>query len=219
MRVNLDNSRLHKPRMYSPRMGHVELTLTGSYSIDDTVDAPNVFFFNGGASVRSIFLPAVSPDAGQMVIIANTGNTSNLSILDHNGVGIVTVVPHTMGVFLSSSSGTWSTITSSGPAPSWTSQDVTAPTGTIAATDSEVRVNRNGVVVLTLPNVEAWYMQHQDLQSSLLISDVGGHATASNITINPTGPDTINSLASIAITADYGAFRLRRLATGLWSIV
>ena len=52
--------------------------------------------------------------------------------------------------------------------------------------------------------------------SPLTIVDIGGHATATPITILPAGAQLIMGQASIQITNDYGSFALVPLEAGGW---
>ena len=96
---------------------------------------------------------------------------------------------------------------------------ITAATYQILTTDSFVYVSRAGIVTLTLPDAAAWLAEDaHGAPFQLIIQDVSGAAFTNNITINRAGSDTVNGLTSITITSDYGGYKLRPAASGLWVI-
>ena len=96
---------------------------------------------------------------------------------------------------------------------------VTTATYTILPTDGSVYVNRAGTATLTMPAAAAWLAAVGHVAPfQLLIQDVSGSASVNNITINRAGADTMNGLTSITITSDYGGYKLRSAASGLWVI-
>ena len=82
-----------------------------------------------------------------------------------------------------------------------------------------------GAVTLNLPSAKAsargpqaipgqWYL------ALVTIADVGGQAGSFNYTINPAAGETISGLASIRLSAPYGAYVLKPiLETGGWTLL
>lgn len=89
-----------------------------------------------------------------------------------------------------------------------------AGTYAIDPSTSLVEVNVVGAVTVTLPSAANPSAGAQALpalfaKNPITIVDVGGHANANPITINPASvSDTIMGLASIQIGVDYGGFTL-----------
>ena len=85
-----------------------------------------------------------------------------------------------------------------------------------------ITVNIAGLVTINLwnptqPTIPAGALPGPYMGLPLTIVDIGGHAAADNITINPSAGKTIMGLASISITSDFGGFILRpNLANGNW---
>lgn len=95
-------------------------------------------------------------------------------------------------------------------------QTITTATYVVLPADAIIYVNRAGTVTLTLPDAAAWLAAHPTGQ--LIIQDISGAASTNNITINRAGSDTINGLTSVTITSDYGGYKLRPAASGLWVV-
>ena len=103
--------------------------------------------------------------------------------------------------------------------PSASTRTVTAATDTIQATDTIVYVNRAGAVTITLSDAAAWLAAAgHTTEVQLIIQDVSGASSTNTITINRAGSDTVNGLTSVTITTDYGGYKLRPAASGLWVI-
>src|SRR5947209_6375152 len=90
---------------------------------------------------------------------------------------------------------------------------VTTGTTTLLPGTSLVLVDVAAVVTIQLPSSIASLAGAQTIPYGyamvpITIIDLGGHARNFNITILPFGTETIDGLASITITANYGAFTL-----------
>jgi len=101
----------------------------------------------------------------------------------------------------------------------------TAGTTTLLVGTTLVTVNINGLVSIQLPSSKAstgataGALPGLSLGLPITIVDIGGFASDANpITILPYGSELIMGLASIQITAPYGAYTLLpRLTTGGWT--
>lgn len=60
-----------------------------------------MFFLDPGAATRTVFLPAVSPQAGQQYFVSNLSSTQDLNVVDTDGVAIRVLQEGETGVFLS----------------------------------------------------------------------------------------------------------------------
>jgi hypothetical protein len=224
-RLNLEDSIIRNPRMLSASYGIIRFNLTGTFVIPP--DGPTMHFLDPGGADRTVFLPAITPQAGQELYVANMSATKNLLVVDSNGIPVATVLADSTAVFISFIAGWRFLMTAAGAVTppivteinAWTTQDVTAATATIAATDSEVYVNRAGAVTLTLPDAELWFAAHSFKTSSLLIKGINGAEGVNNILINRAGADVIDSLTSYTITSNFGGVHLRRVAAAKWGIV
>jgi hypothetical protein len=89
------------------------------------------------------------------------------------------------------------------------STSVTASTYTTVGTDAFLQVNYAGAVTISLQaaSARAGY--------PVTIKDISAAAQTNNITITPNGADTIEGLASIKITSNWGGFTLYPI-TGGW---
>jgi len=74
----------------------------------------------------------------------------------------------------------------------------------------DVLVNIAGAVTVNLPAAST--------RSGVPVSivDIGGNATAHNITINANGAETIKGSSSLTISANYGGVTLWPISTGNW---
>ena len=76
-----------------------------------------------------------------------------------------------------------------------------------------VTVNVAGAVTLNLPKAHSPAKATGQLglfvQNPITIVDIGGHATANPITINPNGSETIMGLSSITLSVNYGGYTLK----------
>lgn len=107
-----------------------------------------------------------------------------------------------------------------GPSVGWTYAPdqnewsiILAGVTTIYAGTNLVKVNVAGLVSVQLfsslnPSVPAGVAPGTFVVSPLTVIDLGGHATAFPITILPAAGELIAGLASLQISADYGAFTL-----------
>lgn len=113
------------------------------------------------------------------------------------------------------------------PAPNNSVLKVTAAgtvTLNLSTTLVEVYVNADGVVI-QLPSAKssaagAGSNPGTFVSRSVIIIDSGGFAYAHNIVIKPFGSETIDSLAQIAITTNFGAYVLNpNTEFGGWTLV
>lgn len=220
MRSNIDHANIRSPRLLSPAHGTLVYVLSGTFVIP--AEGPTLYFLDGGALDRTVFLPVITSRAGQQHWIFNLSITNALNIVDSNGVAVVTIPANGNSVLSSYASG-WRALLgatgSSDESALYTSHTVTSNSLVIPATASEVFVNFAGAVTLTLPDTAAWFAAHLKATSHLLIKDISGAGAANNITINRAGADTIDGATSFTITSNYGGVKLRRVAATLWGIV
>lgn len=224
MRTALEDNVIRSPRIFNASYGGIKLALTGDFVIPQ--DAGPLQFLDPGVADRSVFLPVILPQSGQLFYVLNTGTSRTLNVVDSVGIAVGSVLAGTTGVFFSFAGGWVASIPSAGSTPpivtamqNWTRQNVVAATGTGVATDSEIYFNRAGVIAFTLPDVELWFTAHPVMGSFILLKDISGNASANNITITAAGTDTIEGVASVPITGDWGGFKLGRIAAGKWGIV
>jgi hypothetical protein len=101
----------------------------------------------------------------------------------------------------------------------------TGGTTTVQKGNTLVTVNFNGAVTIQLPTAKAnaaggMTIPAEQSANPLTVVDIGGFANAHNITILPFGSETIDGLASIAITTNYGAFTLKPdIVNGGWTLL
>lgn len=222
MRTNLEQALIDRPRILSPLHEILRFDLTGTFVIP--TNGAEYQFLNGGLSDRTIFLPAISPTGGQFFMINNVGVTNDLNVVNSLGVAQATVQEASSAIFVSSRTG-WSVLPVLSSASSalltkmllWSTQTITAGTGTVASTDVHVWVNFAGAVALTMPDAAAWLTAHPF--SDLVIKDISGAAGANNITLNRAGSDLMDGAASLDITSNFGGFRFKVSAANKWSIV
>jgi hypothetical protein len=149
MRSNLQNNLIVNPRLYGQQHGIVRFSLSGIFIIP--TDGPNMYFLDPGVAPRTVYLPAISPAAGQQYYISNLG-TRNLNIVDANGVSVGIVAPGDTIMFLSYIVGWQRAVQSVGASVSI--QTVTGATGTILAGTDRLIINRTAPVTtnLTMPD-------------------------------------------------------------------
>jgi hypothetical protein len=88
-----------------------------------------------------------------------------------------------------------------------------------------IQVNTLGAVTIVLPAAggfptPAIANPGLNVDSQIVIVDVGGNAQAHPITIQPTAGDTIMGLASIQITVNYGGYTLLPIPTArIWNSI
>lgn len=114
MRSNLEDVRVRKPRIGSPRFETTQFVLTGTFVIPS--DGSPFQFLDPSASDRTVFLPAITNQGGQLFYIANLSATNVLNVVDSNGVAVGTVVSSGMGIFVSYSLGWRFIVPLAGPA-------------------------------------------------------------------------------------------------------
>jgi len=118
-----------------------------------------------------------------------------------------------------------------GPSVGWVSapqQTVLAIIGTgtysLARGMNLVTINANANVTINLPSAKAAPAGPQAIPGQwilvpIVIVDIGGFAATNTYTINPSGAETISSLASIRLASNFGAFVLKPiLETGGWTL-
>ena len=93
-------------------------------------------------------------------------------------------------------------------------RQITDATGTSAATDTIIEVNRAGAVTLTLETIST-----TNGGRFLIVADISGAAAANNITLARGGSDTINGATSYVINQDYGWVMLYGGAASNWIVV
>jgi len=101
---------------------------------------------------------------------------------------------------------------------------VATGTYTISRGTNLITINTNSNVTISLPSSKASAQTPQAIPGQwvlvpLTIVDIGGFASANTYTINPNGAETISGLATIRLSANYGAFILKPiLETGGWTL-
>lgn len=95
--------------------------------------------------------------------------------------------------------------------------NVITATGSVPVTSLVVQTNQVGAITLTLPDSGAWVAENG--YRPLSIFDISGNASTNNVTVNPSGVETISGLASLTIATDYGGFRLAPKSGGGWLVV
>lgn len=213
MRTNLENPRISEARLTGVRHSNVVTVLTGTLVIP--ADGPTVWVLDGGASDRAIRLPELHND--KQIVIANIGNTNLLNITDSVGVALVTMPAQSLGIFFAGTTRwIWSV---GGFSTSGVTTTVLTGSAALLSSDIEVQVNSAGAAVVTLPTAAAWTSSSGARGFPLSIFDISGNASVNNITINPSGGDTISGLASLTIADNYGGWRLRPKSGGGWIVV
>lgn len=96
--------------------------------------------------------------------------------------------------------------------PAKAQTDVTASPYDALVTDDILRVNFAGAATIYL--LASATRNGKDI----LIKDTSGNASTNNITIVPSGAETIDGLTSVTINTDFGGFRLSPTAAG-WDIL
>ena len=210
MRTNSENPLLYEPRISGARYHNVVIVLTATLVIPS--DGPTVWVVNGGASNRVVRLPALRHD--KQVVLANVGTTNDLEVTDSSGGALISIPPNMSAIFFGGTS-RWVWLIDTALSYS-ISPTVITVSGAVAATDIEVQVNGAGAVVLTLPLSAVWAASVGSRGFPLSIYDISGNASVNNITINPSGGQTISGNASLTISNDYGGWRLRPRTGGGW---
>jgi len=222
-RINLDDSRIWKPRVTAPTYTHARKELTNNYVIGP--NGPSMLFFDPVLGTTTVVLPPIVPGAGQEYYVANLNSGFSLLVQDAVGVFVSPVGPREAALYISHKDG-WRVLSPSATnVLGWTSHTVTA-NFVIPHTASEVFVNRNiavdGPVTLTLPDAELWYAFHTIPTATLLIVDIFGNMGAppnDTITINRAGSDLIGSGTSRVINVNFGSWTFRRSIDHRWVTV
>lgn len=213
MRTNLENSLLYQPKIFAAKHNHVALTLIGTYQIP--ANGPSVYFLNGGSSTRIILLPAISSDAGQSILIANTGSTNILDVSDSGGIHIVNLNPGAMGLFASFRTG-WASMVSDTTSAVVNQRQVTSSPITVAADDDVINCKiTSGSPTCALPTSAS------RLGRSVVFKDIAGNFAAHNLTVTPNGAERIDGLTSVVLATNYQELRLRPANDGVnsgWAI-
>lgn len=213
MRTNLENPRIYEARLSGIRHSTVTSVLTGTFVVPD--EGPTVWAFDAGLADKAVRLPALTKE--KQIVVGNVGSTNALNITDSAGNALITLQPQGLVIFFATAVRWVWTVTAFASGP----LGITTLTGSSAvlATDVNVQVNSAGVAVLTLPTSVAWLTASGARGLPLSIFDISGAASANNITINPSGGQTISGLASLVISTDYGGFRMMPKTTGGWVVV
>jgi hypothetical protein len=213
MRTNIESSSLYDTRQETARIASVRQATTATVTLLRT--SPIIQEIDPSGAAVNVVLPAVSIE--RFFVIANTGSSGSLVVLDALGALVSTVLPgRTLIAYATPRQ--WVVLIggSSGPAPA---AITVVGSGAIASTVTFVWTNQAGAIALTLPDAAAWELANAGLGVPLSIFDTSGTAAANNVTITPFGAQTINGLANLTIADNYGGYRLRPRPSGGWVMV
>lgn len=213
MRTNLENPRIFEARMSGIRHSNVVTVLSGTLVVP--ADGPTVWVLDGGIADRSVRLPELRHD--KQVVVANIGTSNALNVTDSAGGALISVPAQSMAIFFGATT-RWVWLNDSFLSD-LVATTVMVGSGSIATSDVEVQVNSPGVAVLTLPSSLTWAVASGWRGLPLSIFDISGAASTNNITINPSGGQTISGLASLTISGDYAGWRLRPKSGGGWIVI
>lgn len=121
-RVRLDQNYARGVHQNSSTYGNSRMVLNGVFTIP--LLGPNLWFLDANGANRTVFLPAIPPQGGQEIVIANMAVTGNLLVVDANGVAVQTITPTNTVIFYSYRTG-WRAFTG-GSAPPLTDGDKVA---------------------------------------------------------------------------------------------
>jgi len=214
--INLEHSVIWQPRLYNARHGQIVYGMTGSFVI--APDAPSMIFLDPNGADRDVFMPPVTPDAGQLYFIANIGNAFDLNVRSGGGTLLAPVKPLTVGVFASCRSIGWVTLTQ--PSVITPTQLVqrrtTASPIVITGTDDIINCDISAVnPTCTLPDSVA------RAGKPIVFKDVNGNFGAHPLTITAGAGQPIDGMTSIQLVNNYSYLRLRPLNDGTnvgWTI-
>jgi hypothetical protein len=216
-RVNLEHNLIYSPRIFGARHGQVQMNLTGSYVI--LSEGPSMFFLRPNGAERDVFLPPITPEGGQLYFIANTGVMFDLNIFYNNGTPLVEIAAGTMGIFVSSSSGTWSPVTQ---------QTLTPPNVTPvqrSTTASPIVVAQNDEIIncsIAAGAPTCTLAPSASRNGKLVVfKDTGGNFQLHPLTVTPASGESIDGLPSIVLSTNFACLRLRPYNDGVnsgWSI-
>lgn len=99
MRNNLEDANALRVRAVSPRTNIVTQTLTGSFTIDGPAYA-GVYFLDSNGATRSVYLPPIAEEAGQLIWIVAIG-AQDCNVYDADGVAVATVEAGQTKLFVS----------------------------------------------------------------------------------------------------------------------
>lgn len=114
-RQNLEDNQTRRQRHNSPSYGTVKLRLNGTYTI--LSEGPTVHFLDPGGNDRTVVLPAIRSNGGQLYYIVNDGSANVLNIVDSLGVAVASAQVGTTITLLSSPTEWASAIQFANPAP------------------------------------------------------------------------------------------------------
>jgi hypothetical protein len=214
MRQNIENSRISNARHESTRFASLKRSSALAYTM--TQNSPTVHEIDPlGASVN-VTLPNYSLE--QFYSISNIGASGSLEILDHLGASLASVPVSAM--FLGFATGVrWVFLVGSSSIANSPAAVTAAITGAIAASTTFVWTNQAGNITLTLPNSVTWETANSALGIPLSVFDMSGAAQTNTVTIDTTGGQTINGMASVVIDSDFGGYRFRPKPGGGWVMV
>lgn len=219
MRSNLDHNILYSPRMFNAKHGHIRQTMTGAYVI--AADGPTMLFFDPGLVTRDVFLPPITPDAGQLLIISNLSAVAALNILDAGGIPQVQIDPTKMGIFASWAQG-WTSVTAAHFAPTPpvaappVQRNVTASPVGVGASDDILNITiATGTPTCLLPDAAT------RAGKSITFKDVAGNFGAHPLGISAAAGQQMDGLSNVVLSTNYQCFVLRPYNDGAnvgWAI-
>ena len=201
MRANLEDVLIRRARHNSPSFGTVSYELSGTFVLP--ANGPTFHFLDGGASDRTVYLPELMEAGGQQYIIANTGSSNSLNVVDADGVAVATLAFNDVGMFLSSATD-WKHIHHSDQVIGAiaglfsTPRIVTGATFTVSSTEISIAINRSAPVTTdgTLPSVASRNGR------PVRIVDYSTSVTGHTITLTPNGAETIMRQATWTLVSN-----------------
>lgn len=210
MRNNVEDITARRLRQQSSRYGNLTLRLTGLHVVPD--DGPTFHYLDPNGADRTVYLPPLTLFGGQHYWIANLAIATNvLNVVDADGAAIGTIIPGAVAI-LSSNQSRWFIFQTAGANTEPPVTNVTGAAYNISTSDTYIRVNYAGAVVLTLPGAAA----RNELK--LRVKDVSGNASGNSITIVRAGGDLIDGQTSLEILSDWGTWELKP-STGKWDVL
>lgn len=190
MRTNLENPRIYDPIVWGQKFAAVEHVLAGAYVIPTS--APNVMFFDANGSTRTVSLPAFSNSI--FYVIANVGTSGIITLLNSSGATVATIFPG-YNVIVWANENRWVAVGQSGPGGGLVGVErtLTGATETVAATDTDILINRVGDMTLTLPTAAS------RAGIPVRIADVSTPSPDHTVTLARSGSDTIQGATTFPL--------------------